>query len=201
MDSTISNIGTKISTIFKEEIVVSEEEKINEFLDSLLSLKHYLISQTKTLSTLDELFAQLTWHDIQNEEEEIFLKQIIEEGKAIAKKLVPHLEYAKQTFKEKIYQTELSNFDNALEDFEDTVFEVEEIFFVIRKDKKLNDLMNSHITINSKIHTPKQIQFLQYMKEKEAYMYEIMTGNDTEEVEKKYNREFITPIQLDKKGK
>ena len=79
MVNTISNIGTEISLIISKTSsvsTISEQERINNFLDSINKLKVSLNNRVEKLKQIDSLFAQLTWVDIKSKEDEELIKKI-----------------------------------------------------------------------------------------------------------------------------
>lgn len=148
MTSTISNIGTEINTIIsnskKINSRISEQEKINKFLDHISNLRTKIVDRTNKLKDLDDLFTQITWLEVKNQEEEELLKQVIEKGKIFHSKLIRNYAAMKKNlWQDNICRTEIEDYKDALDDFEDSVFEVEQIFFSLRKDNEFNDLVNS----------------------------------------------------------
>ena len=80
MVNTISNIGTEISLIISKTSsvsTISEQERINNFLDSINKLKVSLNNRVEKLKQIDSLFAQLTWVEIKSKEDEELIKKII----------------------------------------------------------------------------------------------------------------------------
>lgn len=148
MNSTISNIGSEITGLIirskKLPQKISEEERMNNFLDSILRLKKKITKQTNGLKKLDSLFTELTWYDITNIEEEILLKDVIAKAKGLHSKYIRNYASMKKgLWQENICRLEISEFKDALDDFEESIYEVEEIFFTLRKDDEFNELMNS----------------------------------------------------------
>jgi len=148
MQSTISEIGLEISGIISGSKPLprklSEQDKINKFLDSINNIKKKVSQQTERIEELDRLFSELTWLDLQNPEEEKLLREVIEKAKSFHfKSIRDFAEMKKGLWQDKIARMEITNFKEALDDFEDSVFEVEHIFFILRKDDEFNELTNS----------------------------------------------------------
>ena len=148
MTSTISNIGSEITTIISNSkninSRISEQERINKFLDQINHLRSKIIDKTDKLESLDSLFTQITWLEVKNLEEEKLLKQVIEKAKKFHSKLIRNYAAMKKNlWQDNICRDEIENYKEALDDFEDSVFEVEQIFFSLRKDDEFNNLMNS----------------------------------------------------------
>lgn len=148
MNATISHIGTEITSIISDSKninpTISEQERINKFLDHINKLKSRIVARTEKLKELDALFTKITWLDLENEEEEKGLKEVIHQSKKFhSKSIKDFTSMKKNLWQENICRSEINNFKDALDDFEDSVFEVEQIFFSLRKNDEFNDLINS----------------------------------------------------------
>ena len=148
MVSTISNIGTEITSIISKTkdltSKISEQERIDGLLDKINDIKKKLVKNTKNLVILDKLFTDITWLDIKNAEEEKLLFDVIVSSKELHSKAIKNYVFLKSTlWKKNICRAEISEFKSRLDDFEDSFFSVEEIFFTIRKDAEFNKLINS----------------------------------------------------------
>ena len=148
MTTTISHIGQEINQIISRSKSIStklsDKEKVNRFLDGINSFRSKLTERTENIRKLDELFSELTWFDLQNQEEEELLKNVISESVAFHSKAIKNFVTLKKAFwNYKICREEISNYKNILDDLEESIFEVKEIFFTLRKDDEFNELMNS----------------------------------------------------------
>lgn len=148
MTTTISNIGQEITEIILSNRSIpeglTEQEKINRFLDGINTFKSKLIERTEKLRKLDDLFSKLTWYDLQNQEEEKIFKKVIAKSLNFHSKSIKNFATLKKDFwKDNICRTEISEYKKALDNFEESIYEVEEIFFKFRKDDEFNDLINS----------------------------------------------------------
>lgn len=148
MTTTISNIGQEINQIISSSKSIpsklTEEEKINHFLDGINNLRAKLVEKTEKIQKLDNLFSKLTWYDVKNQEEEDLMKKVISEALSFHTESIKNFVSLKKSFwKDKICRDEITNYKNTLDDFEDSIYEVKEIFFSLRKDSEFNDLMNS----------------------------------------------------------
>lgn len=148
MTTTISNIGQEINQIISSSKSIpsklTEEEKINRFLDGINNLRAKLVEKTEKIQKLDDLFSKLTWYDIKNQEEEDLMKKVISKSLSFHTKSIKNFASLKRSFwKDKICRDEITNYKNTLDDFEDSIYEVKEIFFSLRQDSEFNDLMNS----------------------------------------------------------
>jgi len=148
MTTTISNIGIEIKTIISKtkdiSTEISQQEKIDLFLDNINKLKKNLDERVEKINHLEKLFTQITWLDVKNVEEEILLKEIIAKSKIYHTKAIKNVVFLKtKLWRKNICRTEILNYKDGLDDFEDTIYEVEEIFFSLRKDDEFNNLLNS----------------------------------------------------------
>lgn len=144
---SIANIGTEINSIIsktKEIPKISEQEKINNFLDSFNAFKTKLSDRVEKIKQLEKLFTDITWLDLKNQEEEELLKDVIHRSKLFYSKSIKDVAYLRTKYwRKNMFRSEITEYQICLEDFEDTIFEVEEIFFSLRKDDEFNDLTNS----------------------------------------------------------
>ena len=147
MVNTISNIGTEISLITSKTSsvsTISEQERINNFLDSINKLKVSLNNRVEKLKQIDSLFAQLTWVDIKSKEDEELIKKIIIDSKKFHSKLLRNYVNLKNSlWQSNICREEITCYKNILDDIEDSVFEIEQIFFSLRTDEEFNNLLKS----------------------------------------------------------
>ena len=147
MVNTISNIGTEISLIISKTSsvsTISEQERINNFLDSINKLKVSLNNRVEKLKQIDSLFAQLTWVDIKSKEDEELIKKIIIDSKKFHSKLLRNYVNLKNSlWQSNICREEITCYKNILYDIEDSVFEIEQIFFSLRTDEEFNNLLKS----------------------------------------------------------
>lgn len=148
MNSTISNIGSEITGIItlnrKTPQKITEAERVNDFLDSILIKKRQISKQTDVFKKLDSLFTDLTWYDAKNEEEEGLVRDVISKVKKYHSKFIRSYVLLKKGFwQDNICREEISELKEALDDFEDSIYEVEEIFFTLRKDDEFSNLVNS----------------------------------------------------------
>ena len=147
MVNTISNIGTEISLIISKTSsvsTISEQERINNFLDSINKLKVSLNNRVEKLKQIDSLFAQLTWVDIKSKEDEELIKKIIIDSKKFHSKLLRNYVNLKNSlWQSNICREEITCYKNILDDIEDSVFEIEQIFFSLITDEEFNNLLKS----------------------------------------------------------
>lgn len=147
MTSTISNIGTEITSIISKTNsipTISEEERVNNFLDSINKLKKKLANRIEKIKKIEKLLTHITWLDLQNKEEEQLLKKVIIDSKKFHKKLLGnYVDLKTSLWQKNICRNEITDYKNIIDDFEDSVFEVEQIFFSLRNDEEFNNLLKS----------------------------------------------------------
>lgn len=148
MITTISNIGKEVNQIISSSksipVELSNEEKINRFLDGINDFKTKLAHRTAKIQKLDELLSQATWFDIQNKEEEELLKSVIHKSHTFHSKAIRNFVQLKNNlWKDNICRAEITQYKNALDDFEESIYEINEIFFDLRKDHDFNKLIDS----------------------------------------------------------
>jgi len=148
MNTTISNIGTEINTIISKtkdiSPEISQQEKIDLFLDNINKLKRNVSDRIKKAKHLEELFTRITWLDIKNSEEEVLLKDVLTKSKLYHSNSIKMVVFLKnKLWRKNICRTEITSYQDSLDDFEDTIYEVEQIFFSLRKDEEFNDLLKS----------------------------------------------------------
>jgi len=148
MTTTISNIGQEITQIISSSksmpAKLTEQEKINRLLDGINNFRAKLVERTEKIQKLDDLFSKLTWFDLQNQEEEELMKNVIAKSISFHSKSIKNFIALKNSFwKDKICRDEISNYKITLDNFEESIYEVEDIFFKLRKDNEFNSLMNS----------------------------------------------------------
>lgn len=147
MVNTVSNIGTEISLIISKTSsisTISEQERINNFLDSINKLKASLDSRIEKLKKIEILYTQLTWVDVNNKQDEKLIQKIIIDSKKFHSKLLRNYVNLKNSLWQKnICRKEISDYKNILDDIEDSIFEIEQIFFSLRNDDEFNNLLKS----------------------------------------------------------
>lgn len=148
MPTTISHIGQEVNRILSSSktmpVKMSEEEKINRFLDGINDFKTKLADRTTKIQKLDELLSKATWFDIQNKEEEELLKSVIHKSHTFHSKAIRNFVQLKNNlWKDNICRAEITQYKNALDDFEESIYELNEIFFDLRKDHDFNKLIDS----------------------------------------------------------
>lgn len=148
MTTSILNIGYEINQIISSSKSgsgkLTEQEKINRFLDNMNSLKTKLAERTAIIQKLDELFCKLTWYDLQSQEEEVLMKSVISTSYTFHSRSMKNFIALKKAFwKDNICRDEISSYKSTLDDFEESICEVEEIFFKLRKDTEFTNLIKS----------------------------------------------------------
>lgn len=147
MAETLVDIRTKVDKILKEESKtitrLSEQEIIDEFLDSINSLKRILRKSTKALRSADEFMSSITWLDDSETNDDKELAEIIDGGLAAHRILIMNYVKMRRTlWQDNVAKKELADFKDAIDDFEETLFELNQIFFELRKDEEFNELVD-----------------------------------------------------------
>ncbi|HAT76313.1 MAG TPA: hypothetical protein DCS19_05590 [Flavobacterium sp.] len=148
MESSVLTLGKQICEVITHDKIItpkiSEQERVNRLLDAINSTRTKINKMSSNVSKLDELFTKLSWLELANSEEEILIKKVIAQAKKYHTNSLKNYILLKNTlFKDGICKIEIEDYKNALDDFEDTVLEIEQIFFVLRKDDEFNSLLNS----------------------------------------------------------
>ena len=148
MESSVLTLGKQICEVITHDKIItpkiSEQERVNRLLDAINSTRTKIIKMSSNLYNLDELFTKLSWLEIANLEEEILIKKVLAQAKKYHTNSLKNYILLKNTlFKDDICKIEIEDYKNALDDFEDTVLEIEQIFFILRKDNEFNSLLNS----------------------------------------------------------
>ena len=148
MESSVLTLGKQICEVITHDKIItpkiSEQERVNRLLDAINSTRTKIIKMSSNLYNLDELFTKLSWLEIANLEEEILIKKVLAQAKKYHTNSLKNYILLKNTlFKDGICKIEIEDYKNALDDFEDTVLEIEQIFFILRKDDEFNSLLNS----------------------------------------------------------
>ena len=148
METSVLTIGKQISEVITHDKIItpkiSEQERVNRLLDAINLTRLKITKMTSKLTNLDKLFTKLSWLNITNSEEEILIKKVIIQAKKHHSNSLKNYILLKNTLsKDGICKIEIDNYKNSIDDFEDTVLEIEQIFFNLRKDDEFNSLLNS----------------------------------------------------------
>ncbi len=146
MEDTLIEIKNKVDRILTKESKAfrsyGEQEQIDRFLDSVNTLKEVLRSGTKELRKADELVSKVTWIGEMAGEDEHDLKGLIDGSLEFHRILI--VNYAKlrrEIWKLNVARKEISAFKDALDDFEESLFELDQIFFELRQDSEFRDIV------------------------------------------------------------
>jgi len=144
---TIVEVNKKVEMLLSKEeeksAVLSEEKRINSFLDNINYFKKQLVERAAKYRDLEELFASLTWFDKITKAQEEKVKALINRALGLHRSSLIGYVHLKTGFgKLKVNKAEMKDFKSALDDFEDTLFEVNEILFDLRKDKEFVKLLS-----------------------------------------------------------
>ena len=144
--TTLTNITSEISNIISSNKsvipTISEEERINRFLDSINSLKERLISRNEGIIELEKLFVSMTWIDITVEKDKILLEKVFKSAdRFIKKSFSENVRLRRSFWKDNICRAEISQYQIILENLEETVHEVKQVFS-LREDNTYNKMLN-----------------------------------------------------------
>jgi len=123
---------------------MSKEEITDRFLDSINDLRKSLKVTTAGLHKVDELIAKVTWLEGTDAEDEETLAALIDGGlQAHRTLLLNYVKLSRTFWRENIAKKEIAAFKEALDNFEESLFELDQIFFELRKDEGFNELVAS----------------------------------------------------------
>lgn len=145
MTIAITEIKTKSDKLiysYKKDNL-SDDERINQFLDKILEIRKPLQRTIKTINKLDDLLLLVTWADVKTKQDKKDLKYIFKTAKIIHKKFLVDYAFLHKRLNKKLFKEILFDFKNAVDDFEDSILEAENVMSVVRKDKKMMSLINS----------------------------------------------------------
>lgn len=147
MTDTIIGIKNEVDSILSKESravsVLSKEEITDRFLDSINALRKSLRVSTAGLVKVDELLSKVTWLDAAEVDDET-LESLIDSGlQAHRILLLNYVRLRRAFWQENIAKKELAAFKDALDNFEETLFELNQIFFELRKDEDFNEQVAS----------------------------------------------------------
>ena len=142
---TLVEVNKKVEKILsqeeKESSILSDQDQINSLLDKINYFKKYLTERANEYRNLEEIFASLTWFDKIPDAQEKKIYSLIKRGLKLHRdSLIGYVRLSRIFGKLKANKSELKNFKGALDDLEDTLFEVNQILFEIRKDPEFDEL-------------------------------------------------------------
>lgn len=144
IDNIKSNIFSKYSSISPSVDQDSYEEKVNRFLDEINNTRNKYKRYTRTFNKLDRLLCELTWVDGITDADKEDIKQILLSGRSIDKEVRKYYAAQRRRYAPKgLFKEEYLLFKDAIEKHRESLDDVENIFFNIRENQKLNDLMSS----------------------------------------------------------
>ena len=139
METSVLTIGKQISEVITHDKIItpkiSEQERVNRLLDAINLTRLKITKMTSKLTNLDELFTKLSWLNITNSEEEILIKKVIIQAKKHHSNSLKNYILLKNTLsKDGICKIEIDNYKNSIDDFEDTVLEIEQYYGALLKN-------------------------------------------------------------------
>lgn len=145
MEAEIISIGNKITDVIQaNSSKLSETEKINKFLDNINLYRKEINKRIDFVEKTDKLFSKLTWFDANTEFEKQIVRLLINKGKAFYESINSlYIADKKQYKKHGLFYAELQRFEISKDELNETLAEVEHLFFELREDKEFNELMES----------------------------------------------------------
>lgn len=141
MEATVKNITNKIVDSYYSYSSLSENEKINEFLDHINDKKKEYADISKRINKIIGWLTEITWLDHINENDEIFIKGIIAMGKEADIYFTRFYATQEKVYAPKgLFKKELKELKDVIEFHLEAVEDLENIVFNLRKDKEFNDL-------------------------------------------------------------
>jgi hypothetical protein len=142
LTDTISSIKERTDNLVQsfEKTQLSEEQKINIFLDTVNQIKKPIEKATKLIEKLDEVVLLVTWVEVKTAEDEQIVREILEAGHKIHKEALKSYAGFTKILSDKTFKNTLRNFKAAIDDFEDSLLEVKEVIFDLRKDSEFMKL-------------------------------------------------------------
>lgn len=144
--ATLSNITNKISTLISSSDSsipeLSDEQKMNLFLDSINELRTSLNNRSGKIAELEKQFVKITWLDIDKSDELKSLNEIFVLAEGFVNKTFSHIAGLRRKFwQKKICREEIKKYQSELELLEETIQEVKQIFS-LRQDDEYSKLLN-----------------------------------------------------------
>lgn len=136
---TLEKISNEIFNSYTHTL--SENDRIDSLLDHILDKKQEYIDLSNGLTTLSHLLNQLTWVDKISESDEIIVQGLIDLGKKADYHFRKFYETEKTNYSQKEwFKEEFLQLENSIEIHQETLNEVENIIFVLRKDDEFKEL-------------------------------------------------------------
>lgn len=126
--------------------LISKINQVNSdaLLDKINDLRSKIVNKTEALKELDSLFAKLTWIEKYSDSELENLSKLIKSARKFHKSLLIQFTHINNIeSKDKLFRNELPLFKSAIDDFEESIEDINEIFFEIRTDDELMSLIKS----------------------------------------------------------
>lgn len=137
-------VSEKIDEIFlnmktyKEKEIISEEENINQFLDSVLIIQKTIRNASEKLEFLVNGFEELTWFDIQDDILGRFDDLLISAEDLHRSAIQNYIYYRRHRFVSKVANTEIKIYKCVIDDFKDSIQDLRLLFF----NREYIELMN-----------------------------------------------------------
>lgn len=118
----------------------SESKSIDEFLDSINDFKDILERKIKEIELINHLLERLTWIETEiNKENLIKINGILEICKGVNLNFQDEAQKISRAELDKFCPEIITKFNSQVEILEESIHDVEMIFFNLRQDKKFKD--------------------------------------------------------------
>lgn len=129
---TIDSVQEKIgrTTFEAKKNTILSQDRIDEFLDSILTLKEHLKVHSSKLTEIVELVEQLTWIDkTLTESDEFKIHDIITKLRDYYSSMNRHLFYLKKFSDKRIAGKEINEFRRSVNDIREAYQDLETVYF------------------------------------------------------------------------
>jgi hypothetical protein len=116
--------------------IQTEEQVINTFLDAINNLKGHLADKASKLESIIEKMEHLTWCEKLDDEALSLLYQLILTSKDIKRNFIIQYISFNHFRQSGIALKEINDFKHAIDDFQETYSDLEDIYFKFPKDKE-----------------------------------------------------------------
>lgn len=123
-DEYLSNIS------FKEKKELSEEDKVNEFLDVLSEVRNDITEKTSKLEDIIENFEKLSWFKGELDDSvKVKCNKVIASSRELSRILIRRYAFFKKNLPKGTFKKEIRDFKDAIDSFKEIVNVFETIFF------------------------------------------------------------------------
>lgn len=141
LSKKIDDIFLNIKT-YQAEVIISEEEKINKFLDSILTVQNSIKSYSDKLCNLVDDFEDLTSYeisgDMQTKDE---IDSLLKMAESLHKDVIhSYIHYKGHPTVSKVANTQIKEFKCVIDDFKDVIQDLRLIFFDTEYMERMKEL-------------------------------------------------------------